>query len=710
MLLVFGGDVKGQSCTPQVRKYATTTQVNEGLLTSVENPNFAVDNIKENYSNLNALLAVGNLITVTQYLKFSTPVAAGTPVTVKATFPTSILSLVGGIELQPFKNLRDIGFLGPNWIADPVGQVTSNSTLLSLINGAGDMEITIVPQTGGTTSTPLIYDGVWIRLSGVAIGANLNLFHAYIKEDAAAGNQCNTSIDVLAGVRAGTAVGGIASALGAVTNKWNAIDGNLSTYAEMDVTAQVLSETFHTTIFKTVAQPGDAVQIVLQKPGGGLLDLNVLNGFTVQMYNGNTPSGTPFSSSSGLLSLSLLPGSTTGNEKYTLTIPVPSSYGSFDRVEIKIGGVATVSLTSKLRIYEVNHIIFPLTLIDGVASTSKSICQNNTATLSIKDPQDCTTYNWYKVASGGTKITTSTNYTPQVSDLVLGDNIFYVEAIRTNCSETSGRVPLTIKVNPLPDAGTITGNTGVCVTQTTILSNLISGGTWTSSDITKATISASGVVTGVAIGPVVITYTVTDPITGCTSFTTKNITVNALPNPGTITGNTSLCVNQTILLSNTVSGGIWASSDITKASINSSGLITGIVAGTTTVTYTVTNAGCSSAAAVVITVNPLPTATISGSVIACQGTAPKLITFTGGNGTTPYTFTYKIDSGPNKTISTTLGSNTATITIPTSTLGTFKYTLLSVMDSSSTQCSNAQTGTATITINAPLPKPIVSIN
>ena len=72
-------------------------------------------------------------------------------------------------------------------------------------------------------------------------------------------------------------------------------------------------------------------------------------------------------------------------------------------------------------------------------------------------------------------------------------------------------------------------------------------------------------------------------------------------------------------------------------------------------------------------------ATITGSNTAClNGTQPQ-ITFTGSGGTAPYTFIYKINNGANLTVSTTTG-NSVVVNAPTSTVGVFTYTLISVTE------------------------------
>ncbi|MDQ0966917.1 gliding motility-associated-like protein [Flavobacterium sp. W4I14] len=103
-----------------------------------------------------------------------------------------------------------------------------------------------------------------------------------------------------------------------------------------------------------------------------------------------------------------------------------------------------------------------------------------------------------------------------------------------------------------------------------------------------------------------------------------------------------------------------------------------------------------------VTVRPLPVATIAGNTSVCNfGSSPN-ITFTGSVGTAPYTFTYTVNGGSNRTVSTS--STIATVSVPTSATGTFTYNLVSVIDAYATQ---AQTGTATVTVNA---LPVVSIS
>jgi hypothetical protein len=90
-----------------------------------------------------------------------------------------------------------------------------------------------------------------------------------------------------------------------------------------------------------------------------------------------------------------------------------------------------------------------------------------------------------------------------------------------------------------------------------------------------------------------------------------------------------------------------------------------------------------------ITVNPAPTAIIATSGTVCLPT----VTFTGANGTAPYTFTYKIGDGVPTTVKTTDGNS---VSVTPNTTGASTYTLLSVKDDNN--CGQVQGGSVTVTV------------
>ncbi|WP_298713901.1 Ig-like domain-containing protein, partial [Chitinophaga sp.] len=190
----------------------------------------------------------------------------------------------------------------------------------------------------------------------------------------------------------------------------------------------------------------------------------------------------------------------------------------------------------------------------------------------------------------------------------------------TSGAGCEGVITHDMTVNPLPVVPVITGTPDVCVGLTTPLANTLAGGTWTTSDAAVATVSATGIVTGISAGTATITYEVTSAA-GCKSSQTINITVNALPVMTPITGTTTVCEGGTTALSHTIAGGVWTSTNIAIAAVDASGVVTGMGAGTTDITYTVMNPeGCTASETVTITVNAPPVATpITGTMAVCIG-------------------------------------------------------------------------------------------
>jgi hypothetical protein len=104
-----------------------------------------------------------------------------------------------------------------------------------------------------------------------------------------------------------------------------------------------------------------------------------------------------------------------------------------------------------------------------------------------------------------------------------------------------------------PAVPTFTGAAAVCVGATINLTPSATGGTWTSSAATKATVTA-GAVKGIAAGTATISYTV--GTTGCSSTGTKVITVEAKP-VVTISGPAKICWNGRTMMRASVAGGVW---------------------------------------------------------------------------------------------------------------------------------------------------------
>jgi gliding motility-associated-like protein len=205
-----------------------------------------------------------------------------------------------------------------------------------------------------------------------------------------------------------------------------------------------------------------------------------------------------------------------------------------------------------------------------------------------------------------------------------------------------------------------------------------------------------------------------------TTATVNNITVLTKPNPDFKIG--PACINSVVSLTNLTIPGFnpdcsqsgkytWDFGDGSPTVENTSSIpqdFTHIykTVGSFKVTLTSENFCGKSSKTNQITINPLPTATMTGGASVCLNSANPEITFTGSDGKAPYTFTYKINGGPNQTISSTTGNNSVKLLVPTDKAGKFIYTLVNVKEDLS-GCSQNQTGTADITVN-PAPSATIS--
>jgi hypothetical protein len=159
-----------------------------------------------------------------------------------------------------------------------------------------------------------------------------------------------------------------------------------------------------------------------------------------------------------------------------------------------------------------------------------------------------------------------------------------------------------------PGSSTITGGSTVCLGSTLTLTGSPSGGTWASGYTGTATVSSTGVVTGVGVGVVTVYYAVG----GCYAY--RSITVN--PVPAAIVGASTVCTGSSIMLSDPTPGGTWTSSSTAIASVTSTGLVNGMSVGVATISYTV--AGCR--AVKPVTVHLTPAAITGGSTVTTGGT------------------------------------------------------------------------------------------
>ena len=238
-----------------------------------------------------------------------------------------------------------------------------------------------------------------------------------------------------------------------------------------------------------------------------------------------------------------------------------------------------------------------VTAAPSAISGVSNICLGNTATLT-------NTSNNGTWSSSNSGVASVNSVSGLVTSVTAGAaTITY----NTGCGSNATKA-LTVLTTP----AAITGTTTVCNGSNTTLSDVTGGGAWSSSNTSIASVSATGVVSGVSQGNATITYS----ISGCLS--TASATV--INTPSAISGTTSICMGNTSALTNTANSGTWSSSNSSVASVDPSGLVTSVATGNATITYTT---GCGSAATAAVNIGLAPAA-ISGSSSICVGNTTPL--------------------------------------------------------------------------------------
>ena len=257
--------------------------------------------------------------------------------------------------------------------------------------------------------------------------------------------------------------------------------------------------------------------------------------------------------------------------------------------------------------------------------------------------------------SGGTYTSSSLTLT-QSSGTVTNTSLYLRLSASAAAGTYSGSISLTSTsattqtisipastVNALPN---ITGTLTTVIGGTSTLSSTITGGTWSSSTTAVATISSSGVVTGVANGTTTITYTATTGCATTVSFTvsgpsiTKSGTISALATCiGTASASQTFTVTGSGLTNNiiitsptgyeiaTTSGGTYSSSiTLTQSSgsVTNTSIFVRITAAATsaptgTISITSTGAIAQSISIPASTVNALPTIRIGSNPYNLSG-------------------------------------------------------------------------------------------
>ena len=173
-------------------------------------------------------------------------------------------------------------------------------------------------------------------------------------------------------------------------------------------------------------------------------------------------------------------------------------------------------------------------------------------------------------------------------------------------------LPRVLGVTVNPESATLdVGATRSLVAAVTGDSGISTAVTWQSSNPAAATVSGSGVVTGVAVGTTVITVrSVADPSRAAQAnvlVRARVIAVSVSPAVVTMVVGGSSTITATVSGDPGVAAGVtWSSANTAIATVSSVGVVTGVGAGTTTVTATSVADPTKVASATVTVTTPVP--------------------------------------------------------------------------------------------------------
>ena len=194
------------------------------------------------------------------------------------------------------------------------------------------------------------------------------------------------------------------------------------------------------------------------------------------------------------------------------------------------------------------------------------------------------------------------------------DTILYV--ISNACGTDTATHKIFIKA--LPVVGAITGPTYVCMGSTGTFIDSSSLGRWKLSDSLFATVSSTGMITPLLTGTDTLMYVETN--TCGTVAAKKYFAIDTLPAIRPIMGTGTVCVGGTLSLTDSTTGGTWASVNNTIATILPvHGVVRGVNTGVDTLKYTISNTCGASVVVTTVTVNPSNNRITGSDTAVCVG-------------------------------------------------------------------------------------------
>ncbi|MET1055318.1 MAG: putative Ig domain-containing protein [Pedobacter sp.] len=466
-------------------------------------------------------------------LKYGSPLTAGKVTYIPFDPPTitgvnvDLLNLVGDLTGLFSKELVTLEAYSGATAGSDGTKIPDGSVTKAIVRDASGRNYFAVTSS-------LAYNSVRVKLRytsnllGLSLGASLHL-NVYTAFNHSADN-CGSPLYTNLGEATGVNV----SLNGILANPERAIDGNVTTFSQLQSglvgVGSVVSQTVY---LNGLSSAGDVAKVVLSQPGT-VLTLNLLNTITLQAFNGATPVG-GVQSAGGLLNLQLL---NTANDNIFPVYFTPG--GTFDRIKISVNNTLAVGgniLSGGLKIHEVQRTVTKPVFAGTIAGGTLSICGGSTLTLSGQNLNPAETYNFYKKANNiTTQVAAANAGTYTEAGLAAGTYTYYISAQKAGCTGESDRDSVQVIVKPtlVFPAGTLTNaSVGRAYSkQVTAATGGTPGYTYGlaagSTLPAGLTISPAGLITGTPTGAGSVTFSlmVTDSF-GCS--TVSSFTLNVTP-------------------------------------------------------------------------------------------------------------------------------------------------------------------------------------
>lgn len=241
----------------------------------------------------------------------------------------------------------------------------------------------------------------------------------------------------------------------------------------------------------------------------------------------------------------------------------------------------------------------------------------------------------------------------------------------------------------------ITGTMTMCEGNSVTLTCADTGGVWTSSNTSIASIGANTMFTNVINGLAAGTATITHIGTAGQCTVTATVTVNG--NPSTLSGSLLACLGSPSVLTSSPAGGGWATSNAAVATVTG-GTVNPVSAGTANITYTLPTA-CRTISQV--TVNNIPALhSVTGGGTFCASGSGVPVGLSNSNVGIDYTL-----YNGSTSVSTLAGTGSALSFGIISASGTYTVSATNPI----TTCSRAMSGSASVASTAPV-TPSVTIS